>query len=67
MSITIYCSGCHIKVATIENGSKIMRDAIMLCPGCERLRKISDMGKKTQKNDYGDFGDIFGGMFGGKK
>lgn len=67
MAITLYCSGCKIKVATIEKGSMIMCDAVMLCPACERLRKISDMGNKTQKNSYGDFSDIFNTMFGGRK
>ena len=61
--ITLYCSGCSIKVAIIQEGSKIRKDSVMLCDICERKRKISDMVKREEKYPMPDF---FENIFKGK-
>lgn len=43
---TIHCSGCHIKVAEIEKGSKIKKGTVMLCGGCETKREFLEMTKQ---------------------
>ena len=57
-----YCVGCNQKVAEIQTGSKIKKDAIMLCGNCEIKRKAADMrmqGEKIQNPFEGIFGKGF--------
>ena len=66
MSLSIYCTGCNIKVMVLIEGSTIKKGAVVLCANCETKRKMSDLSQKTNKgNKFG--GDIFDEIFGGSR
>lgn len=61
----LYCPSCGRKVAEIEPGSKIKKDAVMICGTCNTKRialdlKYSPNVKQNQDNSISSlFKDIF--------
>lgn len=55
----IFCSGCSTHVASIEEGSKIINGAVMLCDRCDTKRIASDLAAKTNNDPFRDFSDLF--------
>jgi hypothetical protein len=61
MKRTLYCAGCHAKVAIIRDGS-LLKGMVVLCPKCETKRKASDLAQQTKPKSV--FDSIFGSGFG---
>ena len=56
--LTMYCAGCHAKVAVLSPGSKVRKGSVMLCENCDFKRKVSDLSENTNSISK-LFGDIF--------
>lgn len=72
MSKILYCSRCSTKVGEMSKG-KILKTAVHLCERCnDRIKTaegLMEINKTSGKNTnpFGEFGDVFGDLFGTKK